>query len=105
MVFIIIWNVTGELVSLKNMTIGLNSPLWVRNAAFTSSPSLIWMLLYPQWMSTIVNLVHLLRQSMTWGMRGIHFYFSLSICLWVSSLVLVRVFCLLLYEEEVGCIG
>ena len=28
------WNVAGELVSLKNMTIGSKSPLWVMKAAF-----------------------------------------------------------------------
>ena len=75
MVFIIIWNVAGELVSPKNMTMGSNNPSWVRNVAFPSSPSLIWILLYPQWMSMIVNLVHPLRQSMTWGIRGDTFLF------------------------------
>src|SRR5258708_4398929 len=39
--FIIIWNITGELHSLKNMTVGSNSPRLVRNTAFHSSPSLI----------------------------------------------------------------
>jgi hypothetical protein len=38
MVFIIIWKVAGELVSSKNMTMGSNSPLGVRKAAFHSSP-------------------------------------------------------------------
>ena len=28
------WKVAGELVSLKNMTVGSNSPLWVTKAAF-----------------------------------------------------------------------
>jgi len=36
-VFIIIWNIVGELVSPKNMTVGSNSPSGVRNAAFHSS--------------------------------------------------------------------
>src|SRR5260370_35345670 len=45
--FIIIWNVMGELHSLKNMTVGSNSPQLVQNAAFHSSPSLICMLLNP----------------------------------------------------------
>jgi len=40
-VFIIIWNVAGELVRPKNMTVGSNSPSGVRNAAFHSSPGLI----------------------------------------------------------------
>ena len=38
-VFIIIWNVAGEFVSLKNMTVGLKSPSGVRKATFHSSPS------------------------------------------------------------------
>jgi len=46
-VFIIIWNVAGEFVKPKNMTVGSNSPSGVRDAAFHSSPSLMWMLLYP----------------------------------------------------------
>ena len=75
MVFIIIWNVARELVRPKDMTVGSNNPLWVRNAAFPSLPFLIQMLLYPQQMSTIVNLVHPLRQSMTWGIRGDTFLF------------------------------
>ena len=28
------WNIAGKLVSLKNMTIGSKSPLWVMKAAF-----------------------------------------------------------------------
>ena len=74
-VFIIIWNIAGELVRPKNMTVGSNNPSWVRNAAFPLSPSLIQMLLYPQQMSTIINLVHPLRWSITWGMRGDMFLF------------------------------
>src|SRR6266576_6354844 len=69
-VFIIIWNVAGELVSPKNMTVGSNSPSGVRNAAFHSSPSLMRMLLYPHRTSNFVNRVLLLRQSIVWGMRG-----------------------------------
>src|SRR5580692_11080591 len=68
--FIIIWKVAGEFVRPKNMTIGSNSPSGVRNAAFHSSPSLMWMLLYPHLTSNFVKRVQLLRQSMTWGMRG-----------------------------------
>ena len=41
------WNVAGELVSPKNMTVGLKSPIFVQKAAFHSSPSLIRILLYP----------------------------------------------------------
>jgi len=58
MVFIIIWNVAGELVSPKNMMVGLNNPSGVRNAAFHLSPGLIQILLYPQQMLNFVNRVH-----------------------------------------------
>jgi len=57
-VFIIIWNVAGELVRPKNMTIGSNNPSGVRKAAFHSSPGLIQMLLYPHQTSNLVNRVH-----------------------------------------------
>src|SRR6266436_4856772 len=76
-VFIIIWKVAGEFVSPKNMTVGSNSPLGVRKAAFHSSPSLILMLLYPHLTSTFVNRVHPLSLSMTWGIRGDTFWFRL----------------------------
>jgi hypothetical protein len=33
-VSIIVWNVAGELVSPKNITVGSKSPLFVLNAAF-----------------------------------------------------------------------
>ena len=56
-----VWKVAGEFVSLKNITVGLNSPSGVRIAPFHSSPSLIQMLLYPHQISTVVNSVHLLR--------------------------------------------
>jgi len=44
-VFIIVWNVAGELVRPKNITISSKSPLFIRKAAFHWSPSLIRMLL------------------------------------------------------------
>src|SRR5580692_1899826 len=69
-VFIIIWKVASELVRPKNMTVGSNNPSGVRNAAFHSSPSLIWMLLYPYLTSNFVKRVQPLRQLITWGMRG-----------------------------------
>ena len=53
--FIIVWKVAGELVSPKNITVGLNSPLLVMNAAFHLSPFLMCMLLYPCQRSTLVN--------------------------------------------------
>src|SRR6266481_6490667 len=75
MVFIIIWNVAGEFVRPKNMTVGSNSPSGVRKVAFHSSPSLIWMLLYPHRMSTFVKRVHPCNLSMTWGIKGETFRF------------------------------
>ena len=53
--FIITWNVAGELQSLKYITKGLNAPWKQMNAAFHSSPSLIWMLLYPYLRSIFIN--------------------------------------------------
>src|SRR5260221_10098028 len=53
--FIIIWNVTGELHSPKNMMVGSNSPRLVQNTAFHSSPSLIRTLLNPHWRSSMVK--------------------------------------------------
>src|SRR5712671_1733752 len=47
MAFIMAWNVTGELVRPKNMTVGSNNPSFVTKAAFHLSPSLMWTLLYP----------------------------------------------------------
>src|SRR6266576_194372 len=76
-VFIIIWNVAGELVRPKNITVGSNSPSGVRNAPFHSSPSLIRMLLYPHHTSNFVNRVLLLKRSIVWGMRGDTFRFFL----------------------------
>jgi hypothetical protein len=43
--FIIIWKVAGEFISLKNMTVGSKSPSGVKKAAFHSSPGLILILL------------------------------------------------------------
>ena len=70
MVFIIIWNVAGELVNPKNMTRGLKSPSGVRNAPFHSLPFLMWMLLYPHQISNLVKKVLPFSRSMTWGING-----------------------------------
>ena len=43
--FIIVWNVTGEFVSSKNITVGLNDSFRVINAVFHSSLSFIHTLL------------------------------------------------------------
>src|SRR6266567_3036050 len=77
MVFIIIWNVAGEFVRPKNITVGLNSPSGVRNTPFHSSPSLMRILLYPHHTSNFVNKVLLLRRSIVWGIRGetLRFFF------------------------------
>jgi len=69
-VFIIIWNVAGELVRPKNITVGSNNPSSVRKAAFYSLPGLIQILLYPHWTSNLVNNVHPASRSMTEGIRG-----------------------------------
>ena len=45
--FIIVWNVAGEFVSPKNITVGLKRPSLVMKVAFSSSPSFILMLLNP----------------------------------------------------------
>src|SRR5258707_12483339 len=68
--FIIIWNVVGELHSLKNMTVGSNSPRLVWNAAFHSSPSLIHTLLNPHQRSSTVKNLALWRWVRTSEMRG-----------------------------------
>ena len=49
------WNVAGELHIPKNITVGLNSPLFVLNAAFHWSSFLIRTLLYPQQTSNLVK--------------------------------------------------
>src|SRR6266700_6482620 len=74
-VFIIIWNVAGELVNPKNMTVGSNSPSGVRNAPFHSSPSLMCTLLYPHHTSNFVNRVLLLSWSIVCGINGDTFRF------------------------------
>jgi hypothetical protein len=50
-----VWKVAGLFVRLKYMTRGSNKPLFVRNAAFHSSPSWMRTLLYPQQMSSLVK--------------------------------------------------
>src|SRR5260221_11831961 len=71
MLFIIVWNVTGELHNLKNMTVGLNRPQLVWNAAFHSSPSLIHTLLNPQQRSSTVKNLAPRRWVRTSEMRGV----------------------------------
>jgi hypothetical protein len=64
-------------VSPKNMTVGSNSPLGIRNAAFHSSPSFMWMLLYPHHMLNFVNNVHPASRSITDGIKGDTLWFCL----------------------------
>ena len=52
---IMVWNMAGLLVSLKNMTRGLKSSWLVQNAAIHSSPSFILTLLKPQQTSSLVE--------------------------------------------------
>ena len=68
--FIILWNVPSELHSPKYMTCGSNSPLFVRNAAFHLSPSLICILLYPQIRSNLLKYFASLSLSITSLIRG-----------------------------------
>ena len=74
-VFIIIWNVASELINPKNITVGSKSPSGVRKAAFHSSSDLMWMLLYPHWISDLVNKEHPVSLSTTDGIRGDMFPF------------------------------
>jgi hypothetical protein len=59
--FIIIWNVVGELVRPKNITVGLKRPSGVKKVAFHSSPGLIRTLLYPHQTLNLVKRVQPLR--------------------------------------------
>ena len=68
--FIMVWKMARELVRPKNITLGLKSPWLVTNATFHSSPSLIWMLLYPHLTSNLENRVVPLTQLISSGMRG-----------------------------------
>ena len=54
----------------KKMTVGSNSPRFVLNAAFHSSPSLIQILLYPHQMSSLVNYFAPFSLSMISEIRG-----------------------------------
>lgn len=69
------WNVAGEIVNPKNITVGSNDPLFVQNVAFHSSPSFIWILLYPQCMSSLVKIVTSLRVSINSEINGRGYWF------------------------------
>ena len=68
--FIIAWNIAGELVNPKNITIGSKDPSGVVNAAFHSSPSFILMLLYPYLRSIFVKTFFVPIFSNTSDIRG-----------------------------------
>ena len=53
--FIIVWKVARLLVIPKNITKGSNTPRLVWKATFHLSPGLIWILLKPQWTSSLVK--------------------------------------------------
>ena len=53
--FIIVWNIAGEFISPKNITIGLNNSFNIVNAAFHLSLSFIYILLYPYYKSNLIN--------------------------------------------------
>src|SRR5216683_5145664 len=74
-VFIIVWKVVGELVRLKNMTVGSYSPSLVINAAFQRSFGLMSTSLYPHSMLTPVNFVQSRSRSIKEGMRGSGYQF------------------------------
>jgi len=74
-VFIIIWKVAGELVNLKNITVGSNSPLLVMKATFHSSPRHMWTLLYPQRMLNFVNNARARALLISWGINGSGYVF------------------------------
>ena len=65
-----VWNVAGEFVRPKNMTLGSNKPWFVMKAAFHSSPSLIRTLLYPHRISNLENSDAPWTREMSSLMRG-----------------------------------
>ena len=68
--FIIVWKVAGELHKPKNITVGSNNPLFVLNATFHWSPSLIQMLLYPHCTSSLVKYIAPANLSVSSEIRG-----------------------------------
>ncbi len=70
MVFIMVWNVAGELVRLKNITVGSYRPSLVMKAAFHRSSGLMSTSLYPHSMSKPVNKVQSRSWSISDRMRG-----------------------------------
>ncbi len=69
-VSIMVWKVASKLVSLKNITVGSKSPLFVTKAALCQSSSIICTILYPQQMSTTMINLALPILSISWGMSG-----------------------------------
>ena len=68
--FIMIWNIAGELVSLKNITIGSKGPSSVVKATFYLSSSLILTLLYPHLKSIFIKIFFIPIFSKTSDIKG-----------------------------------
>ena len=68
--FIMVWNIAGEFVSPKNITVGLNNPSSVINTAFYSSPFFILILLYPYCKSIFINIFFVPMFSTISEIRG-----------------------------------
>ena len=65
-----VWNVAGELVRPKNMTVGSYSPLLVLKAAFHSSLSVMQILLYHHHTSILVKYLDCFNLSISSWMSG-----------------------------------
>ena len=68
--FIIFWNILRELYSLKYITLGSNSLLFIKNDAFHSSPFLIHTLLWSQIRSNLLKYFASLSLSITSSIKG-----------------------------------
>ena len=65
-----VWNIAGELIRPKNITVSSNDPSDVMNAAFYLSPSFICILLYPYHKSNLVNTFFVSIFSMISEIKG-----------------------------------
>ena len=73
--FIIVWKVARLLVILKNITKSLNRPQLVWKVVFYLSPGLMYMLLKPQWMSSLVKYLALQSCNTSSEMKGKRYLF------------------------------
>jgi len=67
---IMVWNVAGELVKPKNITVGSNDPSGVVNAAFHLFPPFIYILLYSYHKSNLLNTLFVSMFSMISEIKG-----------------------------------